>query len=339
MVLAPRRAAHDDRRFTAGMVLVVSLGLSAALIYGISDFLGGFAASRFSALQVTLIAFLAGLIVSLAFLPFVVSAWTAPALVYGAIAGVTAAVSIWLLYSCFAIGPVSLLAPLVALIAALVPVVYGLSRHERIDTVGKVAIGAVLASAALIGYTPGSRRTPVRSRALLLGIAAGLATGGYLVALDYTPSRSGAVPIVVVFIAGSLLLALAAAAAHWRHSPARVPCQADVGGPPWQRQVPLILAIISGMTQAVADVMAIIGIHLGDLAVIGALVALYPLGTIMLAVIVNRERPTPLQFAGVALAVAASVALSAAPHAAGSCSTPASTCKAPRTGPIGARRP
>ncbi len=247
------------------MVAVVSLGLSAALIYGASDFLGGFAAGRLSALGVTLLAFLAGLVVSLAFLPFVVSALTIPALIYGAIAGVAAAASIWLLYSCLPIGP----------------------------------------------YSPGGRGTPVRPRALLLGIAAGLGTGGYLIALDYTPPRSGAVPIVVVFIVGSLLLALVAAAGRLLRSPARAPSQADPGRPPRQRHTSLILAVISGMTQAVADVMAVIGIHWGDLAVMAALLALYPLGTIVLALIINRERPTRLQIVGIALAVAASVALSA----------------------------
>lgn len=296
------------------MVAVVSLGLSAALIYGASDFLGGFAAGRLSALGVTLLAFLAGLVVSLAFLPFVVSAWTMPALIYGAIAGVAAAASIWLLYSCLAIGPVSLLAPLVALIAALLPVVYGLSRHERIGAIGKIAIGAVLASAALIAYSPGGRGTPVRPRALLLGVAAGLATGGYLIALDYTPPRSGAVPIVVVFIVGSLLLAFVGAAGQLRRSPARAASQADQahqGSPLPQRRIPLILAVISGMTQAVADVMAVIGIHWGDLAIMAALLALYPVGTIALALIINRERPALLQLVGIALALAASAALSA----------------------------
>lgn len=293
------------------MVAVVSLGLSAALIYGASDFLGGFAAGRLSALGVTLLAFLAGLVVSLAFLPFVVSAWTMPALIYGAIAGVAAAASIWLLYSCLAIGPVSLLAPLVALIAALLPVVYGLSRHEHIGTIGKIAIGAVLASAALIAYSPGGRGTPVRPRALLLGVAAGLATGGYLIALDYTPPRSGAVPIVVVFIVGSLLLAFVGAAGQLRRSPARAASQADQASPLPQRRIPLILAVISGMTQAVADVMAVIGIHWGDLAIMAALLALYPVGTIALALIINRERPALLQLVGIALALAASAALSA----------------------------
>jgi drug/metabolite transporter (DMT)-like permease len=43
-----------------------------------------------------------------------------------------------------------------------------------------------------------------------------------------------------------------------------------------------------------------------------ALMALYPLGTTVLALIIIRERPTYLQLAGIILAIAASAALSAA---------------------------
>jgi drug/metabolite transporter (DMT)-like permease len=297
------------------MVIVVILGLAAALVYGASDFLGGFAASRIPALRVTLFAFLAGLITSLAFLPVVASAWTTPALVYGTVAGIAAAVSIWLLYACLAIGPVSVLAPLVALIAALVPVAYGLFHHEHLGALGKVALGAVLVSAVLLGYAPADQGVRVRPRALLLAVAAGLATGGYLVALDYTPAGSGAAPVVVVFGAGSLLLAVAVAASSARrpHSPASVLTDEAVAlGRPLRRPSPIVLAVISGVTQAVADVLVIVGIHRGDLAVMAALMALYPLGTMALARTITRERPTRLQLAGIFLAVAAAAFLSTA---------------------------
>lgn len=291
---------------------VVSLGLAAAVIFGVSDFLGGSAARSLPALRVTLIAFVAGLIVALAFLPVIASPWTIPALTYGAVAGVAAAVSIWLLYACLAIGPVSVLAPMVALIAALVPVAYGLSHHEHLGTPSKIALGAVLVSAALVGYTPADRGVRVQPRALLLGVAAGLATGGYLVALDYTPPSSGAAPIVVVYAAGAFLLAVTAVAARRWHSPADRPGgETAARRRSWRRPGPAGVAVISGATQAVADVLVVIGIHKGYLAVMAALMALYPLGTIALARIVIHERPTSLQLAGILLAVAASAVLSA----------------------------
>jgi drug/metabolite transporter (DMT)-like permease len=297
------------------MGVVVSLGLGAAVIFGASDFLGGFATRRFPALRVTLIAFLAGLIVALAFLPVVASAWTIQTLVYGAVAGVAAAVSIWLLYACLAIGPVSVLAPLVALIAALVPLAYGLSHHEHLGTPGRIALGVVLVSAVLVGYTPADRGARVQPRALLLGVAAGLATGGYLVALNYTPPSSGAAPVVVVYAAGAVLLALASGvggALRRRSPPGRAISETVADRQVRDWRTPLAFAVISGATQAIADVLVVIGIHRGDLAVMAALMALYPLGTIVLALIIIRERPTYLQLAGIILAIAASAALSAA---------------------------
>jgi drug/metabolite transporter (DMT)-like permease len=294
------------------MDAVAGLGLAAAIIFGASDFLGGFATRSIPALQVTFTAFLSGLIVALAFLPIVASPWTMPVLVYGAIAGIAAAVSIWLLYACLAMGPVSVLAPMVALIAAMVPVAYGLSHHEHLGTPGKFALGAVLVSAALIGYTPADKGVRLSPRALLLGVVAGLATGGYLVALDYTPPGSGAAPVVVVYAVGAVLLALAVAAARRWRSPAGRPGGGTAASrQTWHWSTPLGFAVISGATQAVADILVIIGIHRGDLAVMAALMALYPLGTTALARIVIHERPTSLQLFGIFLAVAASAALSA----------------------------
>jgi drug/metabolite transporter (DMT)-like permease len=300
---------------------VVSLGLAAAVIFGASDFLGGFAARGLPALRVTLIAFLAGLITALACLPFVASAWTTPALIYGAVAGVAAAASIWLLYACLAMGPVSVLAPLVALIAALVPVAYGLAHHERLGTPGKIALGAILVAAVMVGYTPADHGVRAQPRALLLGVAAGLATGAYLVALDYTPPRSGAAPVVMVYAAGALLLALVALVAllagatrRWRSPALRPKAEAAASSRrawSWPWPAPLRFAVISGVTQAVADVLVVIGIHRGYLAVMAVLMALYPLGTIALARVITRESPTSVQLAGIFLAVAASAVLSA----------------------------
>jgi len=51
------------------------------------------------------------------------------------------------------------------------------------------------------------------------------------------------------------------------------------------------------------------GLHLGELAVMGVLNALYPLGTVILAFIVLKERLSVLQFAGIALALGASAVL------------------------------
>ncbi|MHB8504580.1 MAG: EamA family transporter [Acidimicrobiales bacterium] len=293
------------------MVGVVGLGMVAAVVYGASDFLGGYAARRLPSLQVTLVAFVAGLATSTAALGVLRSVWSVPAVTFGALSGVAAAVSIWLLYTALAMGPISVVAPLVALLAAAVPVGFGLARGERLPLVGKVALAAVIASAVMLGSSPQGQAGRLRAKALLVGVAAGLATGAYLVALDFTPPTSGAAPIVVAFAAGTVLLAAVSLAGHrigrGRDTRRRRDrCHSTrASSPTWQ-------AVLSGATQAAADLMVVAGIHTGHLAIMAALIALYPLGTIAPAMAVTGERPSRLQLAGVLLAVAASAALAEA---------------------------
>ncbi len=294
------------------MGTVVALGFAAAIVYGTSDFLGGFAARSLPALHVTLLAFAAGTATSGLLLPMVASSWSPGAMIFGAVAGVAAAGSIWLLYSALALGPVSVLAPLVAVVAALVPVAYGLTHGERLGVPGETAIGAVVVSGALLAYDPAGT-SYLTTRALLTGLGAGIVTGAYLVVLDLTPPASGAAPVVVEFAVGTAVLGVLAALHHHR---SRRHAQLVMTAQPTGRLVSRRVALASGASQAVADVIVIVGIHRGNLAVMAALMALYPLGTIACARIITKERLAHLQAVGVVLAVAASVALGVAGKAA-----------------------
>ena len=57
------------------------------------------------------------------------------------------------------------------------------------------------------------------------------------------------------------------------------------------------------------NILLVIGLHLGDLAVMGVLNSLYPLGTVLLAIAVLREQLTLLQGIGIVLAIAGAVTL------------------------------
>lgn len=74
----------------------------------------------------------------------------------------------------------------------------------------------------------------------------------------------------------------------------------------------LVLAIACGVLDAIANIIVLVGLRLGDLTVVSVLTALYPAGTILLAAVVLRERIAPLQWVGLALALAASAMLAAA---------------------------
>ena len=283
---------------------VVLLGLTAAIVYGISDYLGGWAARSRPSSQVSAVAFAAGLPVAAVAVPVIGAGWSVRVLGFGVLAGVAAAVSIWLLYACLAIGPVSVLAPLAGVLASVVPVVFGLvAGHEHLGLPGTVALGVVIASAAALSVGPERAAVRLTPLALGLGVAAGMATGAYLVALAATPATSGAAPVVVIFATGTVLLGGAAGTTSPVRSLALDPGHRTDG------RAVRAAAVTSGASQAVADVLAVVGIHAGHLAVMAALVALYPFGTMALAVILAGERPRRHQLAAAAVALAASTVL------------------------------
>ena len=112
-------------------MITVLVGLSAALLFGFADFIGGIASKRISAIRVTGIVAISGLIALFAAMPFLGGEWSWEAVLYGGLSGVTGAGAIVLLYACLAIGPMSILSPLTALMAAFVPLTAQKPHCER----------------------------------------------------------------------------------------------------------------------------------------------------------------------------------------------------------------
>ena len=105
-------------------MLTVVVGLTGALVYGAADFFGGVAARRINPMLVTGIAALTGLVLLLAVgLPVFGGVWSPDAILLGSLSGVAGAVAIALLYASLAIGPMSILSPLTAVVSAIVPLV------------------------------------------------------------------------------------------------------------------------------------------------------------------------------------------------------------------------
>ena len=98
------------------------VALLGALIYGSADFLGGLAARRLRSIVVTAVAAAAGLVLLFAAYPLIGGSWIPADIAWGALSGITGAVAIMLLYACLAIGPMSILSPLTAVVSAIAPI-------------------------------------------------------------------------------------------------------------------------------------------------------------------------------------------------------------------------
>lgn len=266
------------------------LALGSAVSFGVSDFAGGLAARRASALTVTLLGQIAGLAVLVPAAILVGGTASVPALTLGAAAGLFGSLGLVLYLRCMAIGPMGLISPTAALVGAGVPVAWGvILAGEVLRPRAVVGIVAGLVAVVLVAYRPGTSLRAAGTRGPLMAAAAGVAFGLFLVALDRTPADSGLWPLIGARVAGASLL-LAVLARRRR---------------PWPEGSGRNLAIGSGMMDQVANVLFLLATRAGLLSLASLLSSLYPVVVVVLARQVLHERLTRLQAAGVTLALAA----------------------------------
>jgi drug/metabolite transporter (DMT)-like permease len=286
------------------MVTVV-IGLVAALIFGSADFLGGLSARKIGPLRATAIAAVVGLALLLVMALFIGGVWSWAAVLWGGLSGVTGALAISLLYACLAIGPMSILSPLTAVVSAIVPMTWGLLAGDRFAPIGYLALGLALVAVVLVGFVPEKGAVRPRLRGILMAIGSGFMIGVFLILIDAAPDDSGLAPLIMNrAVNGAIIFATIGLIALWRRS--RTPRDAaPAPAPNGSWLIGLRFAIACGVVDAVANTLLLVGVRIGDLSVIAVLTAMYPAGTIILAAIVLRERIAPVQWAGLVLAVAA----------------------------------
>ncbi len=297
-------------------MLTVIFGLSGALVFGSGDFLGGLASKRMGAFLATGVAGLVGLFLLAGFTLFLPGTVTSETVIYGLLSGVCGALAILLLYASLAIGPMSILSPLGALVSAIFPVMWAIFiSHETLAWFGYLALGIGAVAIVLVAFTPEKNAVKPRARGIIFAVLAGILIGLFLIILDQAPSSAGLYPLVfnrivnVTIMFGSIgVMALV----RWAHRrgmfgkdgiPRADLVVGDEGAREYKRGI--LLAIGCGLLDATGNALLLIGIQLGNLSVMSVLTAMYPAGTIILAAVVLREKITKLQLIGMVLALAA----------------------------------
>ncbi|ROP64977.1 EamA family transporter [Curtobacterium sp. ZW137] len=314
-------------------MLTVLLGLSGALVYGFADFLGGLASRRVRPVTVAAIGAAVGIAPLLVGLVVVGGRFSWSATVWGALGGLSGAVGVLLLYAALAIGPMSVLSPLTAVFAAVVPVLVAVLRGTVLSPVAVGALVVAVVAVVLVASVPDPGGARLTTRGVVAAAVAGCGFGGIVLAFNETPADSGVAPLVVARVLQAVLLG--AAALVWTRvasatsvTSVRSGGSADPAGPAPAGAVPgpgsagasvrrIALVIVAcGVLDALANVFIQAGLHSSTdpstLPVMSVLNALYPIGTVVLAAVVLRERLTVLQAVGIGLALVASVALALA---------------------------
>jgi drug/metabolite transporter (DMT)-like permease len=281
--------------------VIALFGLSSALIYGASDFFGGLGSRRITPLLVSFISQIVALLIGTVAVFSSEVHWSTSAVVLGLVAGVGGGIGTWAFFTSLAIGPMSVVSPGVAMIYAVVPAIVGLALGERIAAIGYVALVAVVVAAVLLAVPRQRDTVRLTPRAIVYGSIAGLGYAGYIIAIGRTPRDSGLLPLWLDLIVATVLYATALLVNRIRRGPSEFAGLRD--------RTAVAQSLVAGVLLAGGNILLVVGLHLGELAVMGVLNALYPLGTVILAFFLLKERLSVLQTFGIVLALAASAVL------------------------------
>ncbi|MCS5718460.1 EamA/RhaT family transporter [Herbiconiux sp. CPCC 205763] len=291
--------------------MTILLGLSGALAYGFADFLGGLASRSIRPIVATAWAALIGLVPLFVGLAVLGGQFTTNALLWGVIAGVSGSIGVLMLYTALAVGPMSVLSPVTSVVSVIVPVSIGLVfAGSQLSALGVVAIIVAVVAVALVGAVKDRSGSRLTGRGLVTAGVAGCGFGGLVLAYAATAPEDGLAPLVVARIVQAAVMWIGVAVVVSRERGRQGVAATLSPGRSGRLWVQLA---ICGTLDASANVLIQAALHSGATAdvlpVVSVLNALYPIGTVILAAIVLRERLTLLQIIGLALALTASAVL------------------------------
>lgn len=279
-------------------MLAVIFGFSGALVFGCADFLGGIASRRLNPYLVTGLAGVSGFVGISIVTALSGGQYSIEAVAWGALSGLAGSLAIVMLYAALAIGPMSILSPLGALVSATVPVAWAAATGTQLSSLAYIAIALALVAIVLVGFVPEQNAVRPSMRGLTLAVGSGLGIGLFMICIDQVPAGAGLIPLVanravttlmlaaiigVMMIRGTKTSSTADSALSWR-------------GAFW-------IALGTGLVDATANALLIFGFQTGELSVMSVLGAMYPAGTVVLAAVFLKERVAPWQAIGLVMAI------------------------------------
>jgi drug/metabolite transporter (DMT)-like permease len=314
-------------------VTAVLLAAASALVWGSADYCGGRATRGGTALGVTVASQILGLpVLAIALLVLPGHAYLVD-LAWGVGAGLAGLIGIVLLYHGLSSGAMAVVAPITAVMGALVPMGVGLVTEEAPSAPALIGAFCAVVAIALVSLGPADRAARAGSASV-----AGRAhvAGGPAVAVpdplavpasvldpvdtDVVAPRRRRVPVVVVALASgtafgvffSLLAQTHPDSGMWPLVGARgasivvgLVLVAAVGAS--LRTPAKVWVALAGAGDIAANALFLVAVWHGLLSVVAPIAALYPVSTVLLALTLDRERVRPVQIAGLGFAAAALV--------------------------------
>jgi len=275
--------------------VAVFIGLLVAAGFGSGDFLGGLASRRARMISVLALAQVVAVLGAIVFALVFGGSPTGRQLAFGAFAGALNVVALGALYQGLALGRMGVVAPITAVVASCIPVIWGLATGERPSAVALAGVACAIVAGGMIARehdaaTGGGRR------ALVLALGAGLLFGWSFVLYAESREGSGFWPVLTGRAAAVVLVlfvvVLTRATLH-------LPSPES-----W-------MAVGAGAVDVGATVLLLVAVRRGLESLVAPVAALGPAFTVACAWAVLREPVAKLQLAGLLLALVGLVLIAA----------------------------
>jgi len=273
---------------------VILLGLVSAASWGAADFSGGVATKRTNVYSVIIFSQLvgAGFLIGLAVL---LSAHI-PApdeIKLGSIAGISGAIGLIFLYRGLAGGSMAIVAPIAALVTAIIPVFFGIFNEGLPSVLQLLGFFLALTGVWLLSKT--GSKSKINVREISYPLIAGFFFGLFFILIDQLSGNAILWPLAAARIASVVVMIVIALTMRVRELPA-VP------------QFPIIA--LAGLLDVGGNVFFALATTIGRLDIAAVLASLYPASTVLLANTILKERLTIWQWLGISLALVAVVLIS-----------------------------
>lgn len=280
----------------------IALGLTAALAWGFADVLATVASRRTGAFRVVLGFHVVAMVLLAALLAATgegLADVSAGDLAWLVLVGLLGGVSYVAFYRALAIGPISIVSPIVSAYAAvtvLCAVVIGGERPAagEVAAIAVVILGVLLASSDLAQMRALER---VAFIGIVLALVTAVVIGAFVYGVAYFSKEHGW--LVPIFLARGFstlfLVAVSLRGGQWRFSD----------------RAPSLLALIAsiGIVDTAAYALFNVGVRHADTSVVATAAAPYAVVPIVAGVAFLGERPRTTQWAGIALVIAGLVLL------------------------------
>ena len=270
-------------------LLTAIFALGATLAWGCGDFSGGLASRRHDAHSVVI----AAQLISLAPLLILVGSFEfvmpkASDLFFGGLGGVVGVFGLLNLYQGLSVGRMSVVAPLAAIIASVIPVLIGI-LSDGLPTPIQLA-GFALALIAVWFLSSDGKRLEATAGELRFAIMSGIGFAAFYVSLDKVSGETILWPVLAARVASIVALSVyTVSRRHWL-APAR-------------SLLPLI--VMTGLLDTAGNFFFTMAAHTGRLDIATVVSSLYPGVTVMLALVILKERLRLNQWFGVLAAFVA----------------------------------